>query len=158
MLYNRLSFSGPLITLSQSTDNLHSRLVSFGGIEVKQSNGSEDEARLQLALWLSAGLRKVKGLRNASQGPCTAHKEDSAREFESAETHDDLADQSEIPPALGWTIKGDEWKLYMAWFNNDSSDEIVSHLPQSPSFLLNFRSTLTIFVIDFLWSFEIVCV
>lgn len=54
------------IRLSHTTDNFTSRTVLFSGIEVKFDNGNQNEAELQISIWMAASLRKKMELaRNA---------------------------------------------------------------------------------------------
>ena len=66
--YDALWKAGDLMTLSQMKDNYTSRLALFCGAEVKTSTGDPEEGLAQLALWLSAGLRKYAELRRIANG------------------------------------------------------------------------------------------
>ncbi|PLB51607.1 hypothetical protein P170DRAFT_422603 [Aspergillus steynii IBT 23096] len=62
--YNNFWNAFPDQTVSQTTDPFTKRVALFSGIEVKQSNGGNTEALVQLAIWLAAGLEKLSRLRD----------------------------------------------------------------------------------------------
>ncbi|KAL4912581.1 hypothetical protein BDW62DRAFT_214895 [Aspergillus aurantiobrunneus] len=57
--YKNFWNASPDQTVSQTTDPFTKRVALFSGLEVKQSNGGNTEALVQLAIWLAAGLEKI---------------------------------------------------------------------------------------------------
>lgn len=82
------------IPMSQMQDAYTSTVPLVCGMEVKEAGGDYNEAVMQLAIWSAAGLAKLK-----TQVPDPHH--------------------TEMPPSLGWTVIGHEWKLHIAWKEAD---------------------------------------
>lgn len=93
-VYDHVTTSQPLQTITHTTDPFTKRTALFSGVEVKQSNGGNTEALVQLTIWLVAGLEKLLQLGNLRDNPLSSH---------------------ELPPALGWTVIGHYWHLYIAF-------------------------------------------
>lgn len=94
-LYSRLNLAGLSETISQTMDANTKRLALFSGIEVKQENGGKDEALVQLAIWLAAGLESLRRLGELGQKrPYMAQ---------------------ELCPTVGWTVIGHDWHTYIAY-------------------------------------------
>ncbi|KAL4741738.1 hypothetical protein BDV11DRAFT_167873 [Aspergillus similis] len=92
--YNNFWNAYPEQTVSQTTDPFTKRVALFSGIEVKESNGGNTEALVQLAILLSAGLEKLSRLQ-ALLGT--------------------KSDSRELLPGIGWTVIGHDWNLYVAF-------------------------------------------
>lgn len=109
-VYEKVSFSGRFVSLSQMTDTYTQMLAILLGVEVKANYGNEVEAQTQLAVWLAAGLKHRRDLAKAATGGASAM--------------DDV-------PMLGWTVIGHRWDLYMAFIEDSSTGDIVSSLKES---------------------------
>lgn len=106
-LYGKLNRAG--ISISHTTDASTKRLALFSGIEVKPENGGKDEALVQLATWLSAGLENVKTLGSASR--------------------EEPFSSEELLPMLGWTVIGHDWHTYIAFRTaRDGTETTVRYL------------------------------
>jgi hypothetical protein len=104
--YNNFWNTLPDQTVSQTTDPFTKRVALFSGIEVKQSNGGNTEALVQLAIWLAAGLEKLSRLQGL---------------------HGEKSDSRVLLPAIGWTVIGHDWNLYIAFRGCfEGQDRIVS--------------------------------
>ena len=104
--YNQIAFLQPNQTISHTTDPFTKRIALFSGIKVKESNGDNKEALLQLTIWLSAGLEKLQRLGNSR------NKE---------------LDGSQLLPTIGWTVIGHDWHLYIGFRGTfERQDKIVS--------------------------------
>ena len=79
------------------------RLAMFAGAGVEQESGDSRNALTRLAIWLSAGLLKLKKLQLGEP------KEDE-----------------NLLPTLGWTICGYQWSTYIAYMGNKNEDDSVS--------------------------------
>jgi len=93
--YDRISFDGLGISLSQMGDAHIKRLASYCGIDVKkESQGTE--ARAQSATWMAAGFSRIRAL-EALAG---------------------MAPQN-LEPLLGRTVIGYVWAVHIAYWNPD---------------------------------------
>jgi hypothetical protein len=81
------------------TDAYTSTVVLGCGIEVKGSGGDYNEATIQLGIWCSAGLEKLQSMITT----------------DTAETQ---------KPLLGWTVIGHEWKLHIAWKDQEAGNTV----------------------------------
>ncbi|CAD6442215.1 1ef9a539-42cc-4dd9-89f6-13898e29da70 [Sclerotinia trifoliorum] len=99
-LYENLILAGLQNRISQTTDVNTGSLALFSGIEVKPENGGKDEALLQLAIWLAAGLQNTRILGETGQN----------RPY--------LCD--ELHPMVGWTVIGHDWHMYIAYMDNQN--------------------------------------
>ncbi|KAI9764599.1 MAG: hypothetical protein M1840_008328 [Geoglossum simile] len=106
-LYNKLSLGGHSYTLSHMTDAYTSRIVMFCGIEVKPPMESETEALTQLAIWSAGALESLRRL-----GCFGLQKRGAPYDGYSCD---------QLLPIPGWTIVGNEWRLYIAY--KSGSDE-----------------------------------
>lgn len=97
-LYNQLDQAGFGYPVSQTMDTSTKRLALFSGIEVKTENGGKDEALVQLAIWLCAGLEILRRLSESGQ-----------RGLE------------ELFPTVGWTVIGHDWHTYIAYMSEEQS-------------------------------------
>ncbi|KAI9771741.1 MAG: hypothetical protein M1839_002756 [Geoglossum umbratile] len=108
-LYNKLSLGGHNYTLSHMSDTYTSRIAIFCGIEVKSTAGSETEALAQLAIWSAGALENLRKL------GCFGLKKRGERY--------DRYSCDQLLPIPGWTIVGNEWRLYIAYkSDSDESD------------------------------------
>jgi hypothetical protein len=89
------------------TDAYTGTLLVTYAFEGKQSGGNIDEARLQLAIFHLAALQRLKSL----------------FQYAAQSTNVALAD---IPPMVGWTMVGYEWKCYITSFSSDGN---IVHSP-----------------------------
>lgn len=102
--YNNFWNASPDQTVSQTTDPFTKRVALFSGIEVKQSNGGNTEAQVQLAIWLAAGLEKLSKLQRPYVG---------------------ISDSCELLPGTGWTVIGHDWKIYIAFKGCSEGEDII---------------------------------
>jgi len=111
----------PELSLSQMDDAYTMRVPLVAGVEVKERGGSYNEATVQLGVWCAAGLEKLRRLREERH---------EKRLRESGEVDEPLRREGEgeggpeLPPFLGWTVVGHEWKLHVVW--KDGSGNVVS--------------------------------
>ncbi|PBP19287.1 hypothetical protein BUE80_DR009523 [Diplocarpon rosae] len=89
--------ANPDLCLSQMTDAYTSTVPLACCLEVKEGGGDYNEAILQLGIWCAAGLERLRGLRTLAE----------------PNSRSDL--EEELPPFLGWTIVGHDWKLHISW-------------------------------------------
>jgi hypothetical protein len=83
-------------TLSAMTDAYTSTVPLACAIEVKEAGGDYHEAVTQLGIWSAASLEKMRLLRRGIS-------------------------QERLPPLVGWTVIGHEWKLHICWKNVDGA-------------------------------------
>ncbi|KAH6714655.1 hypothetical protein BKA61DRAFT_361753 [Leptodontidium sp. MPI-SDFR-AT-0119] len=95
--------ANPDLCLSQMTDAYTSTVPLACCLEVKEQGGDYNEAILQLGIWCAAGLERLRGLR-------TLGKPDSRSGLE-----------EELPPFLGWTVVGHDWKFHISWKDEDGN-------------------------------------
>ncbi|KAK2804829.1 hypothetical protein FQN51_001471 [Onygenales sp. PD_10] len=100
----------PELHFSQSDDATMSRLFQLAAIEVKSPDGSYYGASMQMALWLAAGLEKVRLLR-----------------AEAVATGDEEAAESNLLPYPGIAVVGQAWYLHLATKKADGT--VVIHGP-----------------------------
>jgi hypothetical protein len=103
-LYQKVSFGGLGMNISQTTDAYTKLVALFSGLEVKPDDGGKKEALAQLTIWLTAGIRRTAQLYQIAE-------EGSA--------------EGRVPPTLGFTVIGHDWHTYMAY---DLGKEMVSFL------------------------------
>ncbi|KAL3477471.1 hypothetical protein BJX99DRAFT_269872 [Aspergillus californicus] len=96
--YNKISLGGHGYQISQTTDAFTKRILLFSGMEVKSDEGSKKEALAQLAIWLAAGLEKIRQLGEQVKGE--GEGEDST---------------NWLLPSIGLTIIGHDWYIYLAY-------------------------------------------
>ncbi|PBP16596.1 hypothetical protein BUE80_DR012672 [Diplocarpon rosae] len=89
--------ANPDLCLSQMTDAYTSTVPLACCLEVKEGGGDYNEAILQLGIWCAAGLERLRGLRTLAE----------------PNSRSDL--EEELPPFLGWTVVGHDWKLHISW-------------------------------------------
>jgi hypothetical protein len=109
-LYNKLSLGGHNYILSHMSDAYTSKIAMFCGIEVKSTAGSETEALTQLAIWSAGALENLRRL-----GCFGLRKQGAQYDSYSCE---------QLLPIPGWTIIGNEWRLYIAY--KSDADELES--------------------------------
>ncbi|KAH9205760.1 hypothetical protein DL95DRAFT_417143 [Leptodontidium sp. 2 PMI_412] len=95
--------ANPDLCLSQMTDAYTSTVPLACCLEVKEQGGDYNESILQLGIWCAAGLERLRGLR-------TLGKSDSGSGLE-----------EELPPFLGWTVVGHDWKFHISWKDEDGN-------------------------------------
>ncbi|KAH9206340.1 hypothetical protein DL95DRAFT_73787 [Leptodontidium sp. 2 PMI_412] len=98
--------ANPDLSLSQMTDAYTSTVPLACCLEVKERGGDYNEAILQLGIWCAAGLERLRGL-------WTRGRTDSGSGLE-----------EELPPILGWTVVGHDWKFHISW-KDDGGNVIV---------------------------------
>jgi hypothetical protein len=94
--YDKISLGGHGYQISQTADAFTERVLFFSGIEVKSDDGGKKEALAQLAIWLAAGLEKIRQLGEQVKG----EGEESI---------------NWMLPSLGLTIIGHDWYIYLAY-------------------------------------------
>ncbi len=133
-IYDALSLEGRGISLSQMTDTYQKRVAMFCGVEVKRTGGDDLESRAQLAIFLSAGLRRIETLKLAEMGMDNGQSspegpvwsEDIQYNLPQArETRKGSSNTATTLPLLGWTVHGHDWSLYVAWNPDDGSSQTV---------------------------------
>jgi hypothetical protein len=102
--YDKISLGGHGYQISQTTDAFTKRILLFSGMEVKSDDGGKKEALAQLAIWLAAGLEKVRQLGEQVR----AEGEDSI---------------NWLLPSVGLTIIGHDWYIYLfsTWLARSAS-------------------------------------
>jgi len=103
--YEKVSFGGRTAALSQMNDSYTRMLAMMVGVEVKAAYGDETEARVQLAVWTSAGLTSIRCLTKEAVGDVNA--------------------MNHIP-LFGWTVVGQQWDMYIGLVNNGDTGDAVS--------------------------------
>jgi len=92
ILCSKFSVAHPGISLSHMHDAYTRSILLSYAIELKEPSGDQSEASMQLAVFQSALLNKIQALALLGR-------------------QDDWA---QIPPLLGWTVMGHEWKPYIS--------------------------------------------
>jgi hypothetical protein len=105
--------TNPDMALSQMTDAYTSTVPLVCCLEVKERGGDYNEAIIQLGIWCAAGLERLRGL-------WTLSRSDSGRDLGEDQ------EQEELPPFLGWTVVGHDWKFHISW--KDAGGNVVSSL------------------------------
>lgn len=91
--------------LSQMTDTHTKRLVMASVAEIKPANGNCVEALAQLATWFASGFTKIRELNlEAGEGVVI----------------------NDLPPMIGWTVVGHDWRTYMACDLENDGERVVS--------------------------------
>lgn len=119
--------ANPGIALSQMTDAYTSMVPLACCLEVKERGGDYNEAVIQLGIWCAAGLERLRGLWTLAKGHLT-----------------DLGDGQALPPFLGWTVVGHDWKFHISW--KDVDGNVVSIMSWMR------RQLLTFGLLDCAWS------
>jgi hypothetical protein len=101
----------PDMALSQMTDAYTSTVPLVCCLEVKERGGDYNEAITQLGIWCAAGLERLRELWTPGR-----RSDDSGRDLE----------EEELPPFLGWTVVGHDWKFHISW--KDADGNVVSSL------------------------------
>jgi len=95
------------------SDAYTEKLALFAGVEVKMSGAGDLEAKVQLALWMAAGLQcREQLLQKAGEEKTTMDK----------------------VPLFGWTVVGHQWDLYVGYVEPVEATEVRA-VVSSPSFL-----------------------
>ncbi|KAK2813979.1 hypothetical protein FQN50_000383 [Emmonsiellopsis sp. PD_5] len=111
-LYKRIGIRHPGLTLCQSEDLLLSQCSQFTAIEIKSPDGSYYAASIQLAVWLSAGLEKMRQLREQAAG--IDNKTGASYE--------------PLMPFVGIIVTGCVWNLHLADKAEDGTVRIYGPL------------------------------
>ncbi|CAG8973654.1 hypothetical protein HYALB_00002220 [Hymenoscyphus albidus] len=98
--------ANPDLALSQMTDAYTSTVPLVCCLKVKERGGDYNEAIVQLGIWCTAGLERLRGL-----WVRTSDGSDGNSELE------------ELPPFLGWTVVGHDWKFHIVW--KDASGNVI---------------------------------
>lgn len=93
----------PGMSLSQVSDAYTSSVMLGCGIEVKESGGDYDEAVVQLGIWCSSGLEKMRSMNTRVM-------------------------LKTFKPLLGWTVIGREWSLRISWKDKNTGDVVGQRL------------------------------
>lgn len=111
----------PELTLSQMEDAFTMRVPLVAGVEVKEPGGSYSDATVQLGVWCAAGLEKLSRLREEAH----ERRTNEALEVDNPPSGEGGVERDEeLPPFVGWTVVGHDWKFHIAW--KDSSGKVVS--------------------------------
>lgn len=111
----------PELNLSQMEDAYTMRVPLVAGVEVKEPGGSYSEATVQLGVWCAAGLEKLRRLREEAH----ERRTNEALEVDNPPSGEGGVERDEeLPPFVGWTVVGHDWKFHVAW--KDSSGKVVS--------------------------------
>jgi len=89
------------------TDVYTRMLAMLSAAEIKIEGGNAMEAKFQLALWFTAGLRSIRELAEAATK--------------------DISIMDDVP-MFGWTVVGHTWDLYVAFVEDGQSGAVVSLL------------------------------
>jgi hypothetical protein len=103
-LYTRFEKAHPRLDLSHLTDAYTGRVLVTYALEGKTNTGDQTEATLQLSIFHAAALQKLKSF------------------------HGKTADLGQIPPMLGWTMVGHEWRCSITSFATDESIVSLSRM------------------------------
>lgn len=106
--------SNPDVAISQMLDTFADEVPLACGIEVKRNGGDSCEASAQLGLWCAAGLERLRTL---------------CLDLDTEGLH-----QEDLPPMVGWTVVGHEWKLCISWKDRDGSVVSIAYIPILSSF------------------------
>ena len=129
--------ANPDLALSQMTDAYTSMVPLVCCLEVKERGGDYNEAIIQLGIWSAAGLERLRGLRTLSRG----NRRRGSRQEEEEEEEEE--EKEELPPFLGWTVVGHDWKFHISW--KDTNGNVVSNpslLVGAPTLVAPFSSIL----------------
>ncbi|KAH9203980.1 hypothetical protein DL95DRAFT_471897 [Leptodontidium sp. 2 PMI_412] len=102
----------PDLCLSQMEDAYTMRVPLVAGVEVKERGGSYNEATVQLGVWCAAGLEKLRRLREEGHDKRTRERGEAD---EPLRWEGEAEGGGELPPFVGWTVVGHEWKLHVVW-------------------------------------------
>lgn len=92
-LYNTVKTRHHRLRLCQSDNLALGRFIQFARIEVKSADGSYYAASAQLAVWLSAGLEKMRLLKELATG---------------------MEDETPLLSSVGISVTGYVWNLHLA--------------------------------------------
>jgi hypothetical protein len=95
---------GPRFTLSQLTDAWTCAVPQVCGFEIKAANGDAEEASLQLAVFLAAGITKNRRLADIRRA-----------------MHPESQTPFKPRPMVGWTVVRHGWHFHMAWEGVDGT-------------------------------------
>lgn len=109
----------PELSLSQMDDAYTMRVPLVAGVEVKERGGSYNEAIVQLGVWCAAGLEKLRRLREERHEKRTRERGSEVDELPRGES--EAEERLELPPFVGWTVVGHEWKLHVVWKDEDGN-------------------------------------
>ena len=107
----------PGMPLSQMTDAYTSMVPMACCVEVKEKGGDYNEAIVQLGIWSAAGLERVRGLRAVALER-RRHNVDIGK---MSDELDDATEENDLPPFLGWTVVGHDWRFYIIWKEKDGN-------------------------------------
>lgn len=110
----------PELSLSQMEDAYTMRVPLVAGVEVKERGGSYNEAIVQLGVWCAAGLEKLRRLREEGYKKRTRARGEMD---EPPRIEGETEEERELPPLVGWTVVGHEWKLHIVW--KDGSGKVT---------------------------------
>jgi hypothetical protein len=94
--YDKFGKHSASMRISQYTDAELARMTFPACVEIGSPEKSYSEAALQVAVWASAGLRKLEQLRDRFAQDSTL----------------------EIPPLVMWTAIGTDWKLHISYIDS----------------------------------------
>lgn len=89
----------PSRALSQMMDGASGMVPMVSCVEVKEPGGNYNEAIAQVSIWCAAGLERLRGLR----------------------TLGGVEDDEQLPPFVGWTVVGHDWKFHVTWKGQDGN-------------------------------------
>ncbi|KAL5331122.1 hypothetical protein ACEPPN_000651 [Leptodophora sp. 'Broadleaf-Isolate-01'] len=113
----------PSVSLSQMTDPYTSRVPLVCGVEVKERGGDYNEAIIQLGIWCAAALEALQGLRTL--GEVEGESGEGEVEEENEREKEGEGERKSLPPFVGWTAMGHDWKFHIAWKDADGDVTII---------------------------------
>lgn len=127
-LYQEISKRYPMLQLSQSDHESIKRYCQLAAIEIKSPDGSYYGATIQLAIWLAAGLEKMRQLRElaitgvpdlvsaSTSGDVAAGSDGRGYTFAPGGVPADQSSDSAYPllPYVGIAVVGHAWYLHLA--------------------------------------------
>ncbi|KAG4428471.1 hypothetical protein IFR05_016048 [Cadophora sp. M221] len=122
----------PELGLSQMEDAYTMRFPLVAGVEVKERGGSYNEATVQLGVWCAARLEKSRRLREEGQQKRTRE----GTETDGPPREVEAEGEGELPPFVGWTVVGHEWKLHVVWKDRSGNVDLGGYQMQGREAIL----------------------
>lgn len=110
-MYDQITRRYPGLHFSQSDDGTICRFFQLAAVEVKSPDGSYYGSSVQLAIWLAAGLEKMRLLQ--AQAAATSHFS-NATSAPSGGGDEEVAAHPLLMPYPGIAVVGQAWYLHLA--------------------------------------------